>query len=255
MLGAHNQESLDVKVGGILVDDRVALDAGALTSTLTTRQQLGLKAVLVTHHHFDHIKDLVMLAAPFHIREARLNIYAIQPVYDALHYLLAYPGKLYTNFFESPEGKPAFNFTVISPLNPFRIEGYDILPVPVNHSTPAVGFQVTAPDGKKLFYTGDTGPGLDECWRHISPDLLIIECTASNRYLKVCLENGHMCPSLLKEELIMFRSLKGYLPHVVTTHQFPNEREDRDRREELAKMAEELNIQVSIGYEGLEIEL
>jgi ribonuclease BN (tRNA processing enzyme) len=40
------------------VDDVLALDAGGLTSSLALSEQLGLKAVLITHRHYDHVKVL-----------------------------------------------------------------------------------------------------------------------------------------------------------------------------------------------------
>ncbi|MFC1909657.1 lactamase, partial [Chloroflexota bacterium] len=93
--------------------------------------------------------------------------------------------------------------------------------VPVSHSTPAVGYQVTSPDGKTLFYTGDTGAGLADCWQQVSPQLLIIEVTASNEFQEVLLYKGHLTPGLLAQELESFRKIKGYLPQVITVHMSP----------------------------------
>ncbi|MDP2919761.1 MAG: MBL fold metallo-hydrolase [Dehalococcoidia bacterium] len=255
MLGAHNLESRDTRSSTLLIDSILALDAGALTSTLTFEEQLALKAVLITHHHYDHIKDLVMLGATFYNNERQIHIYAPLAVYEAVRYLLQYPGKLYIDFLGKPEGDPTFKFTVVQPLKPFTVEQYEILAVPVSHSVPAVGYQVADTNGKKLFYTGDTGPGLDECWQHISPDLLVIENTASDRYIRVAREVKHMSPGLLKEELISFRKIKGYLPRIVTTHHFPHEGEEEERRVELEQLARELDASITIGNEGLELEL
>lgn len=255
MLGAHNRESRDARVGGILINDALALDCGALTSTLTFEEQLNLKAVLITHHHYDHIKDVVMLGATFYGESRQLALYSIPSVREALEYLFAFPGKFYTNLLEKPEGKPALKFVTIELLKPFSVAGYEIMAVPVNHSVPAVGFQISKPGGKKLFYTGDTGPGLEECWRHISPDLLIIENTVLDRFIDDAREVKHLSPSLLWEELVSFKKLRGYLPHVVTTHQFPNEDQESERRAELERVARELGAAVTVGYEGLEIDL
>jgi ribonuclease BN (tRNA processing enzyme) len=58
ILGAHQAESRDHHFTSILIDDRMAIDAGGLTSTLTFEEQPRLEAVLITHRHFDHVKDL-----------------------------------------------------------------------------------------------------------------------------------------------------------------------------------------------------
>ena len=78
-----------------------------------------------------------------------------------------------------------------------------------------MGYQVTSPDGKAVFYTGDSGPGLSDCWKCISPQLLIVEVTASDRFKEAAGNGGHLTPTLLKKELSTFRELKGYLPRVL----------------------------------------
>lgn len=57
-LGAHNTETLTTRLSGLLVDQALALDAGSLTASLTLSQQLSLKGVLLTHQHYDHIRDI-----------------------------------------------------------------------------------------------------------------------------------------------------------------------------------------------------
>jgi len=255
LLGAHLLEDKDSKMACCLIDGVLAIDAGALTSSLTFQQQLAIKGVLLTHHHWDHIRDVITLGATFYNNRTQCEVYSISTVYEALHYLCSYPGELYTNIMERPARNPALKFTLIEPLKPFKVQEYQVLPVAVNHSAPAVGFQITSPDGKKLFYTGDTGPGLEECWRHISPDLLIIENSASDRFIERARAVKHLTPALLKDELINFRKLKGYLPQVVTTHMYPDEKEELERKTELARLSVELNTTITVGCEGMEITL
>jgi ribonuclease BN (tRNA processing enzyme) len=251
-LGAHNCESLETRLVSLLVDDILALDAGGLTSGLSFSAQLKLRAILLTHQHFDHIRDIPTLAMNFFLHRASINIYSIPPVFDTLKaYFLN--DKLYTNFLERPTRKPTLKFTVLEPLKPVQIEGYSILAVPVSHSHPAVGYQITAHDGKALFFTGDTGPGLAECWQQVSPQLLITEVTASSRYDAFGRESGHLTPNLLKQELIVFRKLKGYLPEVATVHMNPDLEAEIAR--ELAAVAEELHATITLAREGMELEL
>jgi hypothetical protein len=47
------------------------------------------------------------------------------------------------------------------------------------------------------------------------PNLLVIEVTASNRFNEFATNSRHLTPDLLKQELVTFRELKGYLPDVV----------------------------------------
>ncbi len=252
LLGAHNCESQHTKFPTLLIDDTLVLDAGGLTSSLSFPAQQKLKAILLTHQHYDHFRDVPALAMNLYLAGATIDIYSISPVYDALTTYL-FDGKLYPNFLKRPQENPTIKFTVIEPQKTEQIEGYSVLAVPVNHSVPAVGYQVTSPEGKVVFYTGDTGPGLTECWRQVSPQLLITELTASNRFEEFGKESGHLTPSLLKQELVAFRELKGYLPEVITVHMSPGL--EKEIKAEIAVVTEELNNSISLGYEGMELNL
>ena len=251
VLGAHNCESKDTKYISLLIDDTLAIDAGCLTSSLSFEAQQRLKAVFITHQHYDHIRDIPVIAMNFFLHDATISIYSTLAVHNALStYLLN--GKLYPRFLELPEGNPTIKFTIIEPYRVEQIEGYSILAVPVNHADPTVGYQVTSSEGKSVFYTADTGPGLD-CWQHISPDLLITEITVPNRYEEFAKESGHLTPSLLKQELISFRELKGYLPPVVVVHMTP--RLEKGVETEIAAVAVTLNTRVNLAYEGMRLHL
>lgn len=65
-------------------------------------------------------------------------------------------------------------------------------------------------------------------------------------------EAGHMTPALLKDELVSFRTLKGYLPRVVTVHANPTM--EGKITAELLKVAGELGCSITPGCEGMEFE-
>jgi cAMP phosphodiesterase len=251
-LGAHNTESRNTKLVSLLIDDNLALDAGGLTSSLSFSAQMKLRAVLITHQHYDHIKDIPLLGMNLFLNNASIDVYSIPSVYESLkNHLLN--DDLYPDFLEETEGGATIRFHIAKPHQEFRIGDYDILPLPVAHSVPAVGYQVTSGDGKPLFYAGDTGLGLADCWRHISPRLIIIEVSAPNRFEQFGREKKHLTPGLLKEELLEFQKIKGYLPDVVTVHMNPSLESEIEA--ELSVIAGELGNSVIPAYEGMEIEL
>jgi len=83
-LGAHNTESRNTKLVSLLIDDNLALDAGGLTSSLSFSEQMKLRAVLVTHQHYDHIKDIPLLGMNLFLNNASIDIYSIPSVYESL---------------------------------------------------------------------------------------------------------------------------------------------------------------------------
>ncbi len=252
VLGAHNCESETTRLTCLLIGSSLAIDAGALTSSLSFSAQQHLKGVLLTHQHYDHIRDIPTLAMNFALRGKVLNLYSTLPVYEVLsRYLL--DGTLYPKFLELPPHNPAIRFTQLESGKTEHIEGYSVLPIGVNHAVPSVGYQITSRDGKVVFYTGDTGPGLEECWQYLTPQLLISELTFPDRYEDFISQSGHLTPKLLKGELLTFRKLKGYLPRVVAVHLDPGLEEEI--RAEVASVAKELGISIELAYEGMKLHL
>ena len=252
VLGAHNCESKSSRFISLLIDDVLAIDAGGLTSNLSFQAQQRIRAILLTHQHYDHIKDIPVIAMNFFLRGTTLNVYSTQSVYEAISTHLL-DSRLYPNFLEQPQKKPTIKFTIIEPYKPEQIEGYSILAVTVNHTVPTVGYHITSPNGEAVFYTADTGPNLAHCWEQISPQLLITEVTVPNRYEKFARESGHMTPSFLKQELASFQEIKGYLPQVVVVHMSPDL--EKEIEAEIATVAEALDNPISLAYEGMKLHL
>jgi cAMP phosphodiesterase len=253
ILGAHSTEAEGLRMASLLIDNVLALDAGGLTSSLSLSEQQQVRAILLTHHHFDHTRDLVTLGANGAVFPDPVDIYALRQTLDTVNYCLL-DGKIYADFSNWPsKEKPFLRLKVIEPLQIQSVQGYEVLPVLVQHTVPSVGYQVMSQDGKSLFYTGDTGPGLVACWEHISPQLLIIEVSGINKFQDFLKSVGHMSSQLLKEELIQFRRIKGYLPRVVVVHIPPPFQ--RDVEQEVKEIAGELGISIDIGYEGMKITL
>jgi cAMP phosphodiesterase len=254
ILGAHLAEVKGARLTSLLVDGVLVVDAGGLTSALSLLEQKKIETVLLTHHHFDHTRDLVTLAANagYYWRK-QLAVYGLRYTLDIVADCLL-EGKLYTNFFEYPsKEKPTLILEAIEPHSRKAIAGYDVLAVPVKHSAPAVGYQITSSDGKSLFYTGDTTEGISDCWQHVSPQLLITEVAGPDKYEDWLKKAGHLCPRLLKEELTEFRRINGYLPRVIVVH-IGNPYE-QEIKEEVDRVAQELGADISLGYEDMKITL
>jgi len=253
ILGAHNCESSSTGLTSLLVDNVIALDASALTSSLSFAAQKELRAVIITHHHYDHIRDIPALAMNLYLMKSSINIYASPVVIETVKsYLLN--DVLYPKFHERPVQNPTIQFIPLAANEEYEIENYRILPVPVNHPVPTNGYQIISADGKTIFYTGDTGKGLAEAWRQVSPKLLVIELTASNRF-EASIGGGskHLTPRLLEQELHNFKQIKGYLPQVILVHMSPLI--EPEITAEIELISHSLATPISLAYEGMKIKI
>jgi len=247
MLGAHNTETLRTRLPGLLIDGVLALDAGSLSSSLELGEQLIIEAVLLTHRHFDHVRDIPTLGMNCFLNGGNLAVYGSPDTRRGLEMHIL-NGVIYLRLME----KPFFTFHEVEAPCAFDVSRYRVRALPVKHSVPAQGYLVSAA-GHSLFYTGDSGPGLAETWQEIAPELLIIEVTAANQWTQYMRGALHLTPELLKEELLDFRRLKGYLPRVITVHMNPSQ-EDTIRLE-LGEVARELGADIVAGSEGVTISL
>ena len=62
VIGCHGGETPKHRTSAFVLDERLAIDAGSLTSGMDLKAQCKLEAVLVSHAHLDHIRDLATLA-------------------------------------------------------------------------------------------------------------------------------------------------------------------------------------------------
>ncbi|MEE9285327.1 MAG: MBL fold metallo-hydrolase [Dehalococcoidia bacterium] len=249
ILGAHANQSRDARPISILIDDVLCIDAGSISTALTFDEQKRVRALLLTHRHFDHIQGVPTFA--FNTASAGVtDIYSLESVLEELRTHLV-NGILYPTFTDrAAERGPSLKLHDIEPLRETDVVGYRVLAVPVRHGVPAVGYQVTSPQGASVFFTGDTQGGLADAWPHVAPDLLIIEVTLPNARRGTA---KHLAPADLEQELRAYLELKGSAPPVLAIHMVPWLEEDI--RREVAEVAGRLGVDIAFAYEDMVIDL
>jgi len=126
ILGAHNCESRDAKLTSLLIDSTVAIDVGSLTSSLSLETQKKVRAILITHRHFDHIRDLATFGMNVY-SSGPVNVYALDSVLDIISTHLL-NDIVYPDFRKKPlPEKPALKFYPLEPNKELIIEGYTVL--------------------------------------------------------------------------------------------------------------------------------
>jgi len=249
-LGTHNTESKNTRLVSFLIDDVLAVDAGSLVSELTFPEQKKIKAILLSHGHYDHIRAIPAFA--FNNSDRTTKVIATSKTLEILSSHLI-DGVVYPKFTSEASflRKATLQLVSVEPLVRQEIEGYDILAVPMRHNLDGVGFEITSRDRKTLFYTGDTGPGLSSIWGNISPQLIITDVTWPNNLANAAKDAGHLCPEMLKEELIEFRRVNNYLPRVAVIHVSPQH--EPEIEEEVREVAKSLGTSIDIAHEGEEL--
>ena len=252
ILGNHNIETRDSRHTCFLADGRLAIDAGSLASGLTGGEIHQLEAVLLTHSHFDHVRDIPSIGLAMLHQERPVEIWGLEETLGAIQRHLL-NGTIYPNFVERlGNNGPSVILKPVVPNRTFRVLTYDVLAIPVEHPVPCVGFIIKADDGGCIGYTGDTGgcllPFLDAS---LLPEILCIDLSFPNRFGQLARTTGHLTPDLLGRELMAARSKGLDLPRLVAVHRTLDH--EAEVLEDLTRLVRELNIDLIPGTEGQEL--
>lgn len=219
VLGCGGSRGRNSRPTAFLVDNKLLLDCGSVTEVLNPKDCARVDNILITHSHIDHIGDLPFLAElTFDLRAAPVNVYGIKETIDSIssHIL---NGHIWPNFSKIPNLKESkLTYNTLDPLQKKPIGGYSVLPIPVNHTIPTVGYLID--DGKNAFaFTGDTYI-TDSFWENIQRSerlrAVIIETSFPNSLEEVARITGHLTPRLLNEEIKKLNrdEVKVYISHI-----------------------------------------
>jgi len=204
VLGCSGGELPRHRTTCFLVDGRLAIDAGALTATLPLRQLARVDDVILTHSHFDHVKD-VPLAADLLIglRRRPLRVHASTECAETLRDSV-FNGRLWPDFTRLPSrSHPVVEIRPFVPGRSFRAGRYRVDSVKVHHPVESVGFVLS--DGKaSIAVSGDTGP-TTAFWRRVNAEkrlrALLVEMSFPNAMQQLADLSGHLTPNTLAREL------------------------------------------------------
>ena len=204
ILGCHGGETPKHRTSSFLVGDSLAVDAGAITSGLSLREQERIQSVLVSHPHMDHIRDLATLADNrCQQGGSTLDIVGIPATIEALrkHFFNDVIWPDFTKI-DAKDG-PTVRFVEVRPNQASEVDGYEVTPILVNHTVDTSAFIIRHGD-KSIVYGGDTGP-TDDLWNRINAldDLqaLMMEVSFPNDEAQLAHASRHLTPESLGTEL------------------------------------------------------
>jgi len=202
VLGCSGSRYPGERSPAFLIDQQLLLDAGTVCGALTAAEQAQIESVLLTHAHLDHVKGLANLADNLQLSGAgqSISVYAPEKVIGILRKHL-FNGLIWPDFGAIPDTvSPVIRWERLEPCKERIVSGYQVTPVPVSHSVPAVGYLISSGSAKLLF-TGDTGP-TDLIWEYARDlSLLIVEVSFPDSLEELALRTGHLTPKLLAREL------------------------------------------------------
>lgn len=211
-----------LRTTSILVDNDILIDCGTGVADLSIAELAQIDHVFLTHSHMDHIACLpLMIDTVGDMRSRPLIVHALPATEEILRAHI-FNWAVWPDFSEIPSAAvPWLRFESISVGQVVALNGRRIVPLPVHHTVPAVGYQLDS-GAASLVFSGDTGP-CPELWQAVNAitnlKALLIETAFSNRELPVAKASLHLCPKMLLEELRYLQSR----PEIFITHLKPGQ--------------------------------
>jgi len=231
VIGCHGGETPRHRTSAFILNERLAIDAGSLTSGLEVDAQAKIEGCLVSHAHLDHIRDLATLAdnrcqlacAPLIVAGTRETIRILRE-----HF---FNNELWPDFATIPTPQtPTIRYLELSPEVPATVAGCEVRAVMVSHTIESAAFIIDTKAGS-IAYSGDTGP-TDRLWTLLdeSPDIraLLMEVSFPDREQRLATVSGHHTPRTLHADLKKLRrpqDLPTLLYHIKPVFQAEVERE------------------------------
>ena len=204
VLGCSGGELPRHRTTCFLVDRKLAIDAGALTASLPLAELLELDDIVLTHSHFDHVKDVPLLSDLLvGRRKTPVRVHASTACARTLRESV-FNDELWPDFTRIPDQRdPVLEIIPFDPERPFKAGRYTVSPVPVCHPVESVGFVLS--DGKTaIAVSGDTGPTA-RFWKRVNTEkrlkALLVELSFPNALQGLADVSGHLTPRTLETEL------------------------------------------------------
>jgi ribonuclease BN (tRNA processing enzyme) len=204
VLGCSGGELARHRATCFLVDGALAIDAGALTAALSLEELLEVDDIVLTHSHFDHVKDVPLLADLLvGLRAKPVVVHASTACARTLQQSI-FNDELWPDFTRLPDARnPVITIKAFDPRRRFSIGRYTLKPVPVAHPVESVGFLLS--DGEDaIAISGDTGP-TTAFWKAVNAAenirALLVETSFPTRLQGLADASGHLTPRTLAGEL------------------------------------------------------
>lgn len=187
-----------------VIDDTVAIDAGSLAMAASRDQQVGIRDIVLTHAHLDHIAGLpLFLDDLFSELSEPVTVHAAQSVINILEESV-FNWEVYPRFSElSNANGPVLRYKPFSPSGEFKVKHLTFRALAVNHKVPSFGY-VISDSSATIVLSGDTAE-MDGFWSVVNEtadvSAILLECAFPNELEDLAQVSHHLTPKRLKTEL------------------------------------------------------
>ncbi|MGC9325501.1 MAG: 3',5'-cyclic-nucleotide phosphodiesterase [Desulfomonilia bacterium] len=208
ILGCSGSVMRGYNTTSILINGHTLIDAGSAASVLTEKALTGIRTILITHSHIDHIKELPFIIDTLYSNRATgITIWGSTKTIEALKDHI-FNGLIWPDMKEL-DADDGFVCLKTLPESAISIENITVRSLPVDHIEGSVGY-ILSDNGNAVFFSGDTGyqQPLFEHVGGLGTDLkaFFVEASFPNRLEHIAKVSRHLTPSLIK------KGISGTLP-------------------------------------------
>lgn len=212
VLGGYGSELPGCNLTGFLIDGRILLDAGTVTSVLTLEEQSAITHIIISHAHLDHVRGI-----PFLIDNVLGNgkppvvLAGYGAVVDSISENIL-NGMVWPDFSKIPSAsRPGIRYRKLAAGRGSKVGGLTVRPIQVCHSVPTTGFIITG--GKStIVYSGDTSE-TEKLWKAASKleriDAVFIECSFPDSMAGIAARTRHLTPKTAMAEVAKIGGYDG----------------------------------------------
>ncbi len=187
-----------------LINDTLAIDAGAIGIGLSPEEQLRIRSIIITHAHLDHVFSLpIYLTDLFDEIREPIKLYATQSDFDALRQYIFNPRVWIPLEIMKNGDSDLISHQPIKSDESFFAEGLKITPVQVTHTVLTHGL-IVEDDRSALLFTSDTG-ATERIWKVAEAcdklRAIFIDLSFPNRLTDLARVSQHHSPATLLEEM------------------------------------------------------